>query len=208
MKSKLKQAFTMAEVLLVVGIIGVTAALAIPNIKNNGFNEEKYVMLLRTTIPMLQAAEMKAKAEYGDKTFNLQHMAKFLSVAKVCSSPTDCFANKETPITDYNSSYMYSPDIESVHLSSAFEYGIVLSNGVVVEQLSWSNGSVLVIDLDGKKGPATVGIDIYLIGTSSNTLFESINLQNYGIAWPMVVGNMDYLRCYDDLSWDGKHTCD
>ena len=45
--SKLK-AFTLAEVLLVVAIIGITAAIALPNLSQN-VDEDKYIMLTKTT---------------------------------------------------------------------------------------------------------------------------------------------------------------
>ncbi len=206
MKSKLKQAFTMAEVLLVVGIIGVTAALAIPNIKNNGFNEEKYIMLLRTTIPMLQAAEMKARAEYGDRSFNLQHVAKYLNVAKVCSTATDCLANKA--IKRYNSS---TNEYDDSHLSR-FTYGVVLTNGVSIVE---SNRDYeIYIDLDNVKGPSTYRVDFFDLFCSScynddrYQYFSNENLAYNWISWPILYGNMDYLKCRSDLSWDGKHACD
>lgn len=45
--SKMK-AFTLAEVLLVVAIIGITAAIALPNLSQN-VDEDKYIMLTKTT---------------------------------------------------------------------------------------------------------------------------------------------------------------
>lgn len=204
MKSKLKQAFTMAEVLLVVGIIGVTAALAIPNIKNNGFNEEKYVMLLRTTIPMLKAAEMKARAEYGDKTFNLQHVAKYLNVAKVCSVATDCLNSK--PVLKFNGSlFRYDSHVEK------FIYGVILQNGVVV--IENEAGFRYIIALEGPKKQLVYNLNYFEIERDGwgdlYGLFDNMNGGMDYINWPILFGNLDMNigKC-SGLSWDGKHTCD
>lgn len=198
MKSKLKQAFTMAEVLLVVGIIGVTAALAIPNIKNNGFNEEKYVMLLRTTIPMLQAAEMKARAEYGDRSFNLQHVAKYLNVAKVCSSGADCLGSK--PILNYSGSVFQYDN------SHRFVYGIVLQNGVSIVD---EDGYRYAIDLNGPKKQSIYNVSFFEICFDEASLFDKSNGGMDYINWPILFGNLDknISKC-SGLSWEGKHACD
>ena len=200
MKSKLKQAFTMAEVLLVIGIIGVTAALAIPNIKNNGFNEEKYVMLLRTTIPMLKAAEMKAKAEYGDKTFNLQHVAKYLNVAKVCSTGTDCL-NSKPVLSSSGDEYHYNSHIID------FDYGIILQNGVAI--VHFGSGYRFILALDGPKKQLINGVNYFEILFDGDSLFDKRNGGMDYINWPILFGNLDMNigKC-SDLSWEGKHACD
>lgn len=208
MINRLKRAFTLGEILLVVGIIGITAALAIPNIKNSFFNEEqKYINLLRTTIPQIQAAEQKAIVEYGDKNFDLKHVSKYLQVAHVCSSPTDgCLAN--SPIYTYGKpGNNYSG---TSHLNEdCFYYGVVLANGVSLVQNNRTDNSRVYLDLDNIKGPSTYRLDLFeLCNINLTQLFSNYVLDYSGISWPIIIGNMDYLRCEGDLSWDGKHTCE
>lgn len=224
-KFSLKSAYTMAEVLLVLAIIGITAALAIPNLKQS-YNEEEYIAKLRATIPALKTAYIKAKAEYGDTLFDLKHVAKFLNVAKICSTPTECLANK--PVTckeNFSSSYCSDDHLyyETSHVSSGyFYYGVILQNGVSIVQANRAcnfdsdYGERIFIDLDNIKGPSQYGVDFYELynidydndNQEFNSLLSSENLDYGGLSWAMIIGNMDYLRCSDELSWEGKHTCE
>lgn len=223
-KFSLKSAYTMAEVLLVLAIIGITAALAIPNLKQS-YNEEEYIAKLRATIPALKTAYIKAQAEYGDTLFDLKHVAKFLNVAKICSTPTECLANKPVTCKDKFSSFQCSLDdhlyYETSHVSSGdFYYGVILQNGVSIVQSKRSSyfdndhGERIFIDLDNTKGPSQYGVDFYELynicydNQEFDSFLSSENLDYGGISWPMVIGNMDYLRCSDELSWEGKHTCE
>lgn len=59
--------FTLAEVLITLGIIGVVAAITIPTLMQNSQDKEKITALKKTYSTLSQAFSM-AKAENGDPT--------------------------------------------------------------------------------------------------------------------------------------------
>lgn len=81
------------------------------------------------------------------------------------------------------------------------------------------------IDLNGTKGPNTVGYDFFSfviyqdrivpLGRKEHHSIQNFNkclktttgVYGYCTAWALDIGNMDYKRCRDELSWDGKHSC-
>ena len=62
---KIKKAFTLAEILITLGIIGVIAAITLPTLIAN-YEKEKTVNQLKATYSILAQAFEMAKSEYGD----------------------------------------------------------------------------------------------------------------------------------------------
>ena len=76
----------------------------------------------------------------------------------------------------------------------------------------------IFIDVNGKNAPNTLGRDLfgfYLTkngiipsGTQDETTYSFTHSTGHGrTAWIIFNENMDYLRCPDDLSWDGRSSC-
>ena len=62
-----KRAFTLAEVLIILGIIGIVAAMTMPNLVTN-FQKKRAVTQLKATYSILSQAFERAKSDYGDMT--------------------------------------------------------------------------------------------------------------------------------------------
>ncbi len=60
-----KKAFTLAETLITLGIIGVVAAMTIPNLMQKNF-ERKAIATLKETQSIISQAIRMAEEEYGD----------------------------------------------------------------------------------------------------------------------------------------------
>ena len=102
MKMNLKRsAFTLAETLIVMGIIGVIAALTIPTLSNET-NSKETVTKLKKTQAILEDAFGRAEAQYGTlsewTTLNTsvftQRISATMKTSKVCSLTSDdsgCF---------------------------------------------------------------------------------------------------------------------
>ena len=60
----MKKGFTLAEVLITLGIIGIVAAMTLPSLINN-YKKRETVEKLKTTYSLISNAMERAKADYG-----------------------------------------------------------------------------------------------------------------------------------------------
>lgn len=193
-------AFTLAETLIVMGIIGVVAALTIPNLNSSTNNMEK-VTLLKKVYAELDEAYGRAVAKYGPYTtwFNnlddslsveraSKRISKFMKIQKYCDNTAikDCIGEKPWY-------YMNSENINW----APYTYGaaFVLSNGVVIavnrnplykncdhsefNYDNWCGGPYFMIDIDGpNKGAQREGMDIFLFTITKNGVVPYTNYQD------------------------------
>ncbi|MGN0019052.1 MAG: type II secretion system protein [Candidatus Gastranaerophilaceae bacterium] len=154
-------AFTLAETLIVMGIIGVVAALTIPNL-NQATGEKEKVARVKKLYSNLEDAIGRTEAIYGPlsewDTANLTgtvltgRMSEFMKHSKECSSSfSGCFASS---ISAYSSSGT-APDV--ANNAASFVTADGSSVGVV------DSGNLIVyIDIDGpNKGENKVGKDVF-----------------------------------------------
>ena len=230
-----KLAFTLSEVLMVVAIIGTIAALAIPNLSND-INEEKYATLLRSTVSQLDAAYGKLISEYGssenaaatkkdcnnETNLNLcfgDILTSYLNVKLNCRGTKDgrCFSTGALYGTNGSVAYDRSNGSDNC------VYMYLLSNGVAVCHRHNATSMLLDIDLDGSKsGPNRRGIDNFVLDVGLGYVAPSPSDKRYStsvedgsfdmsydfVDWLFTIGNMDYLKCPDDLNWINKHSCE
>lgn len=162
-------AFTLAEVLITLAIIGVVAALAIPILYSN-YQKEAYVTGLKKMNSVIQNALTSAyvnnNCNIGDNAclealannygsdylyFHLQKELKTVNVAcsqQAYNNPGFCF--------DYYSIYADN-DVVGI------DYAMTLTDGSLI--LRSSKG--LVVDVNGTKGPNLLGRDMFIF--SDNT---------------------------------------
>jgi len=205
-KSFDRKGFTLAEVLITLGIIGVVSAMTIPSLLRNTNNAElkaawkkEYSVLTSAISLVMNDNSGNIKGMYtdtsGDTFFNV--LRAKLNVAKYCAATT---AKGNCWVADSNVKNFAggSPDTYDVGDNSA----IMLSDGAFVT-INWPNGTNcdrdgaykkdcgwLIIDVNGFKGPNTQGKDIFWIYIGENN------------SWPAGTQN-DYM--YANLS---NHGCD
>ena len=216
-------AFTLAETLIVMGIIGVVAALTIPNLNSSTADKEK-VAKLQKIYSNLQDAFGRAQAVYGpfdewtqgDTTDSAkltrmgERISEFLKVTKTCNQTTGCRPNSK----HYN---FYGEELSSnYNADSKFGYNVILADGtaLLIENAAGSCLMQIHADIDGiNKGANKEGTDLFTFSvveengvysilptakgvTMDEYIGEPLNADNgYGIAtWVIVNGNMDYLK--------------
>ena len=116
-----KFGFTLAEVLITLGIIGIVSALTIPNLINK-FEEKRTVTLLKETYSMLSQAMVYVVNEHGivdkwvksnnqmtDDEFKdtvdtiLNYFRPYLRITKICpASETSCIESDDNRIYRLN----------------------------------------------------------------------------------------------------------
>ena len=207
-----KSAFTLAETLIVMGIIGVVAALTLPNLNSSTGDKEK-VVKLKKIYQNLSDAYGRAVVVYGPSdewctnyTGNCvqrraERLMEFLKITKTCgfSANGACFNSSQTNTLNGAKA---SSENRNVY------YGFVTADGT---SMSVSPYQGVVIDIDGPiKGSNTWGKDIFIfdidlagnVGIYPSGFGHSDNdLKNYcfrlgqGCAgWVIQNENMDYLK--------------
>jgi len=205
-------AFTLAEVLIVIAIIGTVAALTLPNL-NDKYSEDKTIVKLQKLQNELNSAHRQSVLKYGnyDEWF--------------ASNETD--ANK---ITEYRDRLVEFLDISrtntSFPLSGLSNYtNYELKDGTLIAVSADANGVCnVIVATEGMNGvhsgknifgfvlnPNTDSVLPYGKGEdrdANNAFYVTNNNLLYATNWVLTNENMDYLRCAASLNWESKTTCD
>jgi len=163
---KVKQAFTLAEMLIVIVIIGVIAAIVTPIIVSNA-NKVKFVSGLQkannTFANVVNHAQSDSPMEswnynQGTEEFVKEYILPRLNVVENCGmAETGCFAES------YNANNLGATTIDNTY------YKVMLTDGVavgikVLEGCTDDNPSQcidFIVDVNGKEKPNTWGRDLY-----------------------------------------------
>ena len=193
------------------GIIGVVAALTIPNLNSSTADKEK-VAKLQKVYSNLNDAFGRATAVYGpledwfvndaanDSTVQserfMDRMKDFLKISKDCG-----YDEKAYCMTDE----WKTLDGESDN-SNAEEEKVILADGTVVDFYIYKNCNsndscgFVYLDLDGIKGANTNGKDCFVFDITKDGIVPKNNINScfaFGThcsGWVINNGNMDYLK--------------
>lgn len=181
-------AFTLAETLIVMGIIGVVAALTIPNLNSSTADKEK-VAKLKKVYSNLEDAVGRAEAVYGpmsdwginlngndDATKVAERLGDFLKVSKTCGLTTNS-ACLSTSLKDLSGNTVSIYDgYDPASGNSTYTYKYILADGTGLGIKATSGQIALTVDLDGpNKGASTLGKDIFTFYISSAGMREGRN---------------------------------
>ena len=204
-------AFTLAETLIVMGIIGVVAALTIPNLNSSTADKEK-VAKVQKIYSNLEDALGRAQAVYGpfgewfqtDTTDKAQstrfgeRMTEFMKVSKTCKFTTGCASTSKA--------YFYDGSEMEANLDNSHKdfYNVILADGTAI---SFHGRVTIYVDIDGpNKGKTKDGVDLFsfYIERDDNNNYNvqylrdessTGNLTPYDLlGWIILNGNMDYLK--------------
>ena len=214
-------AFTLAETLVVMGIIGVVAALTIPNLNQSTGDREK-VAKLKKIHSNLEDAFGRATAVYGPADewesqfkqrggtnfystegakFIAERLIDFMKVSKNCGEDsTPCFKDKPLDLGG-----------GSAGISNLGNY-FILADGTSIG-IAYEGAGVhkLYIDIDGpNKGSNTFGKDLFHYfsyypvresgnlfvpsGSDTNDISQCLEVNSCYTWWVLQTGNMDYLK--------------
>ena len=194
-----KSAFTLAEVIMVLGIIGVVSAITIPNLSKS-VDKDKYVSLLKGVTSDITIAYKSAKEKYNGEisdwmandstTANKSKRAAtrimdYLNVEKDCETSTGCFKNTKVIRYTVNGTTLSTKEDFSTKTIDADtdKYKFILNGGTAVafdcntSYLSSDNTSnycYVIMDLDGNdKGFNTLGVDIFVMKLENTGLSDT-----------------------------------
>jgi len=227
-------AFSLAEIVLVLGIIGAVGVLGVTNAKKDTDTAEK-VTQLKKTYEIIDAAFTQAVMEngshakwgtnggYPDPSQLWAVVSPYFQLLKNCGTGTGCWKdavplklNRTATNTNINSSNHFAKGI----LANGVSIAISPKSEDFIR--GKSEGMLLIlVDVNGKKGLNMMGNDIFgflidtneqltpLISTRNpNEEIHHTTIDLYKTPWVLQFGNMDYLKpCAGNLSWTGNHTC-
>lgn len=229
--------FTLAEVLITLGIIGVVAALTMPSLIQN-HKEKATVARLKKAYSVLSNAYMLALNENPDVTswFNsigdpenskifFDKIKPYLKIQKECGFEKGCLTSGYVKTLD-GRDYAFYDEFTT-------EYRFILADGTAIwfyiDNFTNENevGNIKV-DIDGKKGAYTFGKDVFLFYITTNKIMPygtqntTINTNTFDYACnksktthangigctAWVLYNENMDYLHcNDLSWSGKVRC-
>ena len=225
-------AFTLAEVLITLGIIGVVAALTLPSVISNYQTKQRITQLKKVYNTLSQAYEMGVAENGGNrdirtwanvilyysKTDYIATLMQYTKPIHVCNPEDDDCVNK-----DYVAKNL---GFDTFGLVYILEDGVIIGRG----NENTPDYGIIKVDINGTKSPNKNGEDIFLFSTgyyyAERRSMDGISLDptyyspsdgNYHCIrgdlahcakWALTYNNMDYLKCRDKLQADGSvHSC-
>ena len=187
----MKKGFTLAEVLITLGVVGVIAAMTLPSVIKH-YQQQATVNQLKKTYSEFSQALHKAEVEHGlMETWDFANFATPLeratyfgenylfpyikTVEKCVPSSNKCWADK---ITNVSGNVLGNSDL----LSNANQSRVSFITASGYSGYYWLNGDGLGmwywVDLNGpQKGPNKIGRDIFAfqVGWGSNALIGKLS---------------------------------
>ena len=230
MINRLKKAFTMAEVLMVLAVIGVVAAMALPRLSDN-VDEQALVAGVKKAYSDLQIAYDAMVTRYGEPDGWLSGFGKDSTKRK---EATELLKNRlkesldvDLDCGDSDTGCMSTSYTDAYYLKLKSGTGLAIS---IVNDLDFTCSNFqnkyypckfgnIYVDVNGPdKGPNQDGYDIFDFVLSGNGvepeglsyasgIYIYDETPNRNTAWAIKAGNLDYNKCFSDLSWANKRTC-
>ena len=169
--TKKKLAFTLAEVLITLGIIGVVAAMTIPTLITNHQKKQTVVKLQRAISVLNQAyrlayddvgeASAQESLDMGAEEYFKKFWAPYIKVHMYCDSYSTCGYDRDTFDT---LNYTNKPMVVPNNMGTAFitTDGIFYNIRVAGGTADNSSGEIFV-DLNGPKKPNMIGKDVFIL---------------------------------------------
>lgn len=206
---RVKAGFTLAEVLITLGIIGVVAAMTIPNLIQNQ-QEKATIAKLNRVYSILSQSYLKAVDEYGtpsgwglqndcgngnspcNKVGNTNWFDKqfrpYVKLAQVCADGYGCF--KDDYVYNLDGSKYWSSKIDRQRHYFKFVLmdgtSMMLKNSSSDCSRNWGQNSFsrscghIIVDLDGKNGRNTFGRDVFMFVMTEDGYFPAGHLYDAG----------------------------
>lgn len=226
----MKKGFSLAEVLLTLGIIGVIAAMTLPTLIAN-YKEKAAVTKLKKVYSTIQTAYNYTMMEEGPTKFwgalrgietggelvLLEKFSKYMKFSKICGHDKGCF-----PDINYKT-------VKNTEYANWNELGdrakAILPDGTLIMfnmTYAGESDAQIYVDINGFKGPNKLGEDFFYFFVYDNKIIPAgapeiqgedyfqqycLTEKGYGCtAWVLYNENLDYLHC-TNLFWNGNTKC-
>lgn len=176
----MKKGFTLSEVLITLGIVGVVAVLTIPGVMKNYKNRLYTAQLQKAYSQISDAAQAIMNDEHVDNFYETQ------AITKTPTSGNECTAASNVPCYFLNTYFKpvkrncgtgtnqcIASSYVSIALSSAGamdnkDYCIQTTNGAAICGKYANNLLTLIIDVNGTAEPNMIGRDTFAVDIKSD----------------------------------------
>ena len=194
-KKTLKQkAFTLAEVLITLSIIGVVAAMTVPTLMANA-NKQIYTTKLKKVYSTMQNAVKMMPLSVGCSAGEYS----CVTIGQENHFDARIFADQFKVVKDFDTCKIDYTLPQSLYVNSCFQ----LEDGTTFFFRNTSSGDIYAasigVDLNGEKGPNKIGRDIFMFQITS---YEK---QNIKIGTVMPYGSKIFHE-YSYVYWKDKCT--
>lgn len=166
-----KNAFTLAEVLITLGIIGVVAAMTLPSLVQH-YKKQQTITALKKSYTIFNQAMKLSEVDNGEITSwtipagsnpSLAYIEKyFLPYFKksvICDTPQKCGYNSNEPFHDLNgdvspTTFTYADYRTPFLTADGILYSVSVSGG-------GDSSKAVIIDINGPKKPNQFGVDVF-----------------------------------------------
>ena len=177
----MKKAFTLAEVLVTLGIIGVVSAMTVPTLMQN-HQRKTYVTQLHKVYNQAQQALLQYQTDKNAVDLNeaglsntasqVEFIKNYFKVIRDCGTePFPCFSDTYKKLSG-----------TPTNLEDA-EHFFVLSDGAAIATTALSNNQTtnlvmeIWVDTNGAKGPNIIGRDFFIMYVYKNGVIDDINFE-------------------------------
>ncbi len=221
-----KTAFTLAEVLITIGIIGIVAAMTLPALVQH-YQEKQRINQLKVFASIFEQALRKTFLENGYEVSSLDILNN-LKTTKICDRTNVGCANVTRYHLNKRRTAAFGP---TDPWAGSYTYALLANGGVLRMNprynCSDTTGTAfcgeIAVDINGDKNPNELGKDIFYFYINpqrllphgfdgdNRTPFTYCNANNGNgyecTAWVLYNQNFDFLRCRDKLGWDKQKSC-
>lgn len=187
---KSETGFTLAEVLITLGIIGVVAAMTIPTLVNN-YQKKVTVTGLQKVYSEFSQAYTASQAQNGDATdwsaadpyysraniltFWQTYFFPYLKISKICDSAdgSDFYDCWSSDIKNLDGTLYSATDV-----NTAYNLTFILADGATVYTASAPNYGSIYVDINGKSKPNVLGKDVFRLDFGYNGL-NGLHIDGY-----------------------------
>lgn len=194
-----KSAFTLAEVLIVIGIIGIVAAMTLPSLVGSYKKSELIGKLKKSYTTINQAFQLSEvdngefegwddPLEIGVYNYSNKYFGKYFKIIKICQDYEKCGYERLYYKASDGSDYKYGTVWSPKGLTFILADGIICQFRVLavgVDDPNDPNYKVLLvfIDINGSKKPNQLGKDVFMFERLKGGIFP------YGINLPESIIN-------------------
>ena len=174
-----RKGFTLAEVLVTLGIIGVVSAMTVPSLMQN-YQRQSYVTQLHKFYNELSQALVRyqndsnavnlREAGLNSRAALYDFFKNYFKIVNDCgNTQTPCFASDYKNLSGVKSGFNCSSNC--VLLASGSSLGATFPNKSNII-------SEVVVDINGPKGPNIFGRDAFTIYIYNNNVLDDLALEN------------------------------